>query len=67
MGAPKWLPDGCELGDRTAMRWRTVRSCGPVFEETRAEGGPDEWAGGEGAGQGEAECRRVEHGQGRRR
>ncbi len=37
---------------------------GPVFEETCAEGGPDEGAGREGAGQGEAKRRRVEHAQG---
>jgi hypothetical protein len=55
------LPDGCELvsGDRIADA-EDGEELRPVSEEAGAEGGPDERAGREGAGQGEAKRRRVE-------
>jgi hypothetical protein len=49
-------------GTASQMR-RKGEEMRPVFEEAGAEGGPDERAGGQGAGQGEAKRRRVEHGQ----
>jgi hypothetical protein len=64
-GLGKWrirtfaLPDACELftGDRIADAEEDGRN---LFEEAGAEGGPDER-------EGEGKCRRVGHGQGRRR
>ena len=56
------LPDGCELvtGDRIADAVEDGEELRPVFEDLAgAEGGPDERAGREGPGQGEAKRRRV--------
>ena len=60
------LPDGCEIvaGDRIADAVEDGEELRPVFEEAGEEGGPDEGARREGAGQGEEKRRRVEHGQG---
>ena len=57
------LPDGCELvtGDRIADAVEDGEELRAVFEDlSGAEGGPDERAGREGPGQGEAKRRRVE-------
>jgi len=59
------LPDGLEhiLGDRIADAVEDGEELRPVFEEAGEEETTDDEGGGEGAGQGEAKRRRVEHGQ----